>query len=394
MKERIKSFKGIVVVDSPVHIGNGRAIEKNEYVYDPINKQVHVIDIPKLYTDLVPALQNRFEDFYIENRQDLKTWLKFNRGWQDKEQYKKYISYSMATGTPIEVKERGGFKLCEIKSFVKDPFIKPYVPGSSVKGLLRSALLSYVLHEQVNDFTSEIGKLLDEVFTEEKVNPKKFLRKEIIALENSIFNSWLRKKRSSFIGKELPAEDAVNCCLSGLIVGDSAPLTCDKLIVCQKIDQTPKGENKSLPIFRECLMSGTMVEFKLAIDNELCPFSIDDIKKGITCYCNDQRDGFYKKFIDYAAKDHEDCCYLGGGVGFVSKTVNQVICDIDGGNSSLEANDNIFYRTLNRKIYEIHHHNLDQVKFKVSPHMRKLTLYKNQYYDMGKVHFIFEEEVI
>ena len=179
MNERIKSYKGTITVETPVHIGDGRIVNKKDYIYDGAHKQVQIIDIPKLYMQLSPTLQEKFEYFYSGDRSDLQGWLKSNLNWSNKSQYENFIKYSMTSGTSIAVKDRGGYKLCEISSFIKDPYNRPYVPGSSIKGVLRSAILSQVLHENGEDYRDEIEILLDKAFGREKVRSDKFLKPEI-----------------------------------------------------------------------------------------------------------------------------------------------------------------------------------------------------------------------
>ncbi len=397
MNERIKSYKGTITVETPVHIGDGRIVNKKDYIYDGAHKQVQIIDIPKLYMQLSPTLQEKFEYFYSGDRSDLQGWLKSNLNWSNKSQYENFIKYSMTSGTSIAVKDRGGYKLCEISSFIKDPYNRPYVPGSSIKGVLRSAILSQVLHENGEDYLDEIEILLDKAFGREKVRSDKFLKPEIKKLENAVFNSWLYKKRQGFKNVR-GRDDAVNCCLSGLIVGDSASIESDKLIVVQKVDEEPKGERRALPIFRECLKPETKIEFMLTINSGLCPFTLEYIEKSLKTYFADQARGFYKKFVDGISIGSGCNAFLGGGAGFFSKTVTGVISETDGGNSVLETNDNIFFNTLSqvdrrskKTLYVIHKHNLDKDKFMVSPHMRKRTRYQDRYVDMGRISLKFEE---
>lgn len=397
MNERIKSYKGTITVETPVHIGDGHIVNKKDYIYDGAHKQVQIIDIPKLYMQLCPTLQEKFEYFYSGDRSDLQGWLETNLNWSNKSQYENFIKSSMTSGTSIAVKDRGGYKLCEIRSFIKDPYNRPYVPGSSIKGLLRSALLSQVLHEHGDEYQNEISGLLNKAFDSEKVSVKKFLKPEIKKLENAVFNSWLYQKRQGFKNVR-DRDDGVNCCLSGLIVGDSAGVESDKLIVVQKIDEEPKGERRPLPIFRECLKPETKIEFMLTINSGLCPFTLEYIEKSLKTYFADQVRGFYKKFIDGMSIDSGCHAFLGGGVGFFSKTVTEVISETGVRKSVLEINDRIFFHTLSRfdrrsrkPLYKIHKHNLDKDKFMVSPHMRKRTRYQDRYVDMGRISLTFEE---
>ena len=54
-------------------------------------------------------------------------------------------------------------------------------------------------------------------------------------------------------------KNAVNDCLSGLHVGDSAPVSLEQLTLSQKIDYTLDGKPKPLPLLRETLIPGTEI---------------------------------------------------------------------------------------------------------------------------------------
>ena len=71
--------------------------------------------------------------------------------------------------------------------------------------------------------------------------------------------------------------------------------------------------------------------------------------------------------------------YLGGGCGFLSKTE---VYPMFGDREGVKNTQEIFRRTLGKQ-YRQHKHDLD-AKRNVSPHVYKLTYYRDQAYEMGK----------
>ena len=72
-----------------------------------------------------------------------------------------------------------------------------------------------------------------------------------------------------------------------------------------------------------------------------------------------------------------DTVWLGGGAGFLSKTIVYALY----GEKGFEKADTIFKNVLGRK-YQEHKHMKDRM-LKLAPHTCKCTRYKGQLYDMG-----------
>ena len=155
----------------------------------------------------------------------------------------------------------------EIDSFCKDAYGMPYVPGSSIKGMLRTALLAAEIENNPEDYRRIASEISTNV--QERSNRVRCLAKETQKLEQQAFYTLGREQRSS---------SAVNDHMAGLIVGDSDPIELEQLILSQKIDFTLDGAERPLPILRETLKPGTEVRFSLTIDRTLCPYSIKEIR--------------------------------------------------------------------------------------------------------------------
>ena len=121
---------------------------------------------------------------------------------------------------------------------MRDCYGNPYIPGSSLKGAIRTILMNTHWHSMNFKKKNKKGKII----------------------ENKKAIPWgpTRRQRHE---KIKPFDDIFN----EIRVSDSQPLTNDDLILVQKWDFTPDKDTKphSLSIYREALRPGTKLEFEI-----------------------------------------------------------------------------------------------------------------------------------
>lgn len=365
MSEFLKHYKMKIHVLSPVHIGNGDKIGKKEYIYVPWEHKVIVPDIQKMYAAFTKKRLDREYQKYMlgSSRDGLGAWLK-QYGYQVKE-YTAWEKYAMDAGDAFSSGTSAKNRPREIMCFVKDAYGLPYVPGSSLKGMIRTALLAYELCHHSEKFSDIQSRICQSAAR--KAKRTVCLRDETSELETTAFHTLDRPKQ--------PRTNAVNCNLSGLIVSDSAPLSLKQLTLSQKVDYTIDGKEKPLPILREALMPGTDIFFDITIDSQ-CPYTIEIIMEALNELQQCVNKYFYSRFR--RGSSEENIVWLGGGTGFLSKTVLYPMFGI----RAVKVTDDIFKNTLGDKVYQNHKHYKD-VSMKLSPHVCKCTRYNGKLYDMG-----------
>lgn len=369
MNNFLKHYRLKIHTLSPVAVGSGEKIGKKEYIYLPAKKRALVPDIEKMYADLCrKGLGESYLRYMLDkNARDLGKWLK-EQGFSEND-YKKWSRYELdARDAMFEAQGKSGSPR-EILAFIKDAYGMPYVPGSTLKGMIRTALLAW----ECGTNERRYGQIRQEIYNTVRttgagmVRRDKFLGAETQKLETIAFHTLKREGTAD--------RDAVNCNLSGLIVSDSEPLNKDSMMLAQKVDYTMKREEKVLPIFREALIPGTDIYFDISLDSSECPYSIEDIFKALNYFQEICQKHFYSKFR--RGEQRENCVWLGSWCGFLSKTVIYSLFEEDG----LMITDKIFRNTL-AKNYQIHKHNQD-TRLGVSPHICKCTRYHGKLYDMG-----------
>ena len=214
MQQFLKHYRVKIRVLSPIHIGSGEKIKKKEYIYMPWNHRVIIPNVEKMYEDVCArGWEKEFTSFLMDSRNGempLSTWLAQKK--LREADYEAWKLYEMDAGEAFVDRTS---RPKEIDAFVKDAYGLPYVPGSSVKGMFRTALLVWEIKKKPEAFWQICQEI--QMSAPRKAKRKDYLSRENQKLEQQILYTLSRdeKKLSS----------AVNDCLAGLHVGDSESIS-------------------------------------------------------------------------------------------------------------------------------------------------------------------------
>ena len=346
MKNFLKNYEFTLTVKGPVHIGSGQTLSKMDYFF--YKDRIYFPNFHKMFSYIKQMhLINDYESFMYSARNDLTYWL--NRKRIISTVAEKCTDYSVA------LSKLPNLKSWELNAFIKDPYCNPYIPGSSLKGLIRTLLLAKEIVDNPDDFT-EIKSEIYEYIKNTSGNIKSKLNNESSNLEKIAFYK---------LNCSDNRKNAVNDVFKGLIVSDSQPLSTNDLIVTEKIDYNVVGNEKPLPLYRESLVPNTQVKFNVTIDTSIFNYTIDDILQAVKLFAEDYYNYFSSKFRGIK-KPTSNTVWLGGGAGYVSKTI---MYNLFGGDVGIVSS------VLN--VTQKHHdHGADKDKG-VSPVTVKLTKYNN-----------------
>lgn len=136
---------------TPVHVGSGRKLIKNiDFVYfsNLHNKPLVVLDETKIYHNIVKDAHFEVWVNNIENpKQDLLPFLTKIKPNLKPEEIATRITHIQGSLDKTEMHEQ-----------MHTALNKPYIPGSSLKGAIRTALLSELIHKQP-DFVQKGSKI-------------------------------------------------------------------------------------------------------------------------------------------------------------------------------------------------------------------------------------------
>lgn len=356
---------------SPVHIGSGETISKTEAMIDSLKNTVYIPDTNKLFCGLIQlGLAEKYEESIINGTGfDLMEFLKLNKVPQST--YLSWVRYSYSLGS-MEPKQMN------ISTCLKDTYSMPYIPGSSVKGAIRTAILAA---ELLNNHRLTIDEKLGRTHnTKDKLKTMERLESGV---EEGLFHTIKFGKRYE---QKIKKNNAVRSVFKGLLISDSEPIPTDHITLCQKIDMFPDGERKKLNVYRECIKPGTEIVFSITIDDSVFPYDTEQILAALNWYFEDQRENFLDYFSESKSPSipDGDILYLGGGTGFASKTVTYQI--FNNLNTAAETVQEIMAFK-----FKDHYHDCDLQNYNISPHMRKCTVCDGRLYDMGLCGIAFEK---
>ena len=363
-------------VCTPLFIGSGEKITKLDYVYQSSNGMVYMLDEAKWasflkrarlmndFTSKVEALGKRFSlDSYLKNHRELAARLH-------------------TSDIVMELKRRGVFhegipayvtgkNPYDIVTFARNGLGERYIPGSSLKGAFRTAILAYVLLN---------------------IDRTKCYNKLEHATRNAVDETMDDVEK--YLGIRIDKDgkyDMVNSRFKGLTVSD-AKLINETAAIVQKWDlsltksQSEKKPNY-LPIYREAIVPATKAVFTIGIDGsergmgEIGVKTAGNLLHALSVF-RDLQYKTYKEAIDKVYKgsvDHSVFRYLdelneanlvlGGGTGYISKTLIYPIA------GSREKGKSIARKILSEQFdrpgrkYDPKHR-YDDI---ISPHTLKLT---------------------
>jgi len=400
MTPYLKRYRMKITVIGPIHVGDGKKLKKIEYIYDKQNNRVVVLDTTKTYSYLEQEGKlGRFQEYILspekghkdeDNSKDIFSFLlKENISKEIWESWKSY---------DYDITEREDTSLKEIHSFVKDVNGRPYIPGSSIKGMIRTALLAYLIGNKVEGSDEEgmflyrkidkqqIQYTLSKAKKESIAVGKRDLRKESGELEALVFHQLELRNGIRMENQR----NAVCSILRGLLVRDSQPLSLKELDLAQKVDLFSENsrrdssisrynneETNSISMFREVLRPGTEIYFDLILDSKVFPYSLDTILAALD-YFNEQCYYYhYKHFLRHTLE--KGIVWLGGGAGYCTKTVSYPLLQKEG----LDFVSEVLAKNFSN------YHDRDK-ELGVSPRTTPIFPQSNHTYDqgMGKIELV------
>lgn len=317
MKEFMQSAMVEMTCLSPVHIGNGKTLTAADYIFD--RGILYIIQMPAFLR--IVRQQGKidaYKDWLLHGstRQGyLLDWCKHNG------LFGKVDQFSKAYQTNIDLRVDKGI-LNYIHSCMRLADGQVYIPGSSIKGAIRTAITRYLLEKSQNKNGKDSVQQAIVDFAYGKVRENQ-LNGKFVELENTLVFEKSDKDKPMY------------WLFSGIKVGDAIATEPVQTIFCKKIDVSENQvkqqlSSHNLPLCRECLPAGTVLKFPLTIDKSVLDIlELTDIKDFLELVqdytqneLNRQIDVLHQWHDQYLmGNEAEATIVLGGGPGFLSKTL-------------------------------------------------------------------------
>lgn len=372
MSSYLKSIHLTFRTVSPVYIGSGRSVHKREYLFNTRTGVIQFIDVDEMYKGMRKLhKENDFEQYLLGKTRDrdLYSFLK-NRDIRPSV-YEQWIRQTCTVGD----RSLNAHSIKEVQEFCKDPQGFPYIPGSSIKGMLRTVLETAWYLEHQDQASDE----LKHIWEAPRESRNKYLKRNDQSLSKRAFHRDLFPDDA---GRSVTGE-IKNDFLRGLVVGDSGPISLEDLCVCEKIDLNVNGvekrENK-VPLLRECIKPKVDFTVPITIDTRICDLDVLRLLDAVRIFYSNYQKEIIRKFTNAPKVPGNDTTlFLGGGSGYPSKTVTYGLTQ---GEDAHRIVSRVINATLPERAREEHGHDKD-VEFGVSPHMLKCTRYHDRLYQMG-----------
>lgn len=338
----LEVFDLVLTAKSPIFIGDGNVTLKKNYIFSKSENKVYILKEKEFFRLLLErGLVDQYEVYLLGKAQnDLERFLTNNR--VDKSDWIKTVRYSMSVDGALDEDH----SLKEIHRFIRNNSGNVYVPGSSIKGMLRTVILHYLIKTQGKIFCKD-----DEI-------------------EQTYFNKLnLNSKKNN----------AVNSIMRGISVSDSLTVDDRNITLFMKMDAAIDGNLSTINLCREGIKPGTELDFKLTLDQSILKNRITSawLKEAINDYDDYYQKTFLSKFdepYNLAVDYDKPYVVLGGGSGFFSKTI---VYQYYGEKEGLEKTAKNMER-----MFKKHYHEYD-VSDEISPHIMKYTSYNGQIYPIG-----------
>lgn len=342
----------ILTVWAPLFVGSGSSYTKKEYMYNNRDGMVSFFNEQKFFNFLVERdLVEKYSQFMLDPAaRDLWKFLTQECGIPYAE-LEPLTRYKLKVQDALDAKH----SLKEIHAFQRDAYDRAYIPGSSVKGALRTAWL--------------LDAILDDSETEHTLSPDKRASFPEAHYVNLLH---LNAKR---------AEDAVNSIFRGIQISDSAAISDKCMMLAGKIDANTNGGTHSINLCRECVMPGTRIRFRLTLDQSVLKGRItqETLQKVIRRYDAYYQQTYGRKFTppaDTAPLPQQPYLILGGGSGFFAKSLAYPYL---GEKEGLRWTAKHLF---DMRAFKGHKHEQDVDKG-ISPHTMKYARYNNRFYPYG-----------
>jgi|GEM_PF-752321 len=323
MTRNIKNYRLALETIGNIHVGNGEKISPVEHVFDSANQRYGLLDASKWLRLLS---EKKLTDEYFSIMESGKSVSNFD--WMIKKGLSPW-EHDIFQYTLDNIKVRISSstdtkKLNDVAGLNKTVFGNPYIPGSSIKGMLRTALMSCFIYKSRDKFQLEFNELQGAILSD-RIN-KRSISDIIKKIEIKVFG-----KIESHPDKRITNQ--VADLMRGIIISDTDPADIRSISIKQKLDfgTNTKKDPKSLPIWREVIKPGISLQFDTGIDytligSKLIFKSVEDLFVMLHFYRETIIMGFEENFNPplqdtYKSSKEAPLVYIGGGVGFHTKSI-------------------------------------------------------------------------
>lgn len=351
--KQFETAKMCLKVVTPINIADGIVLGAKDYLYDSSRQKVYFLNLHQWHMFIYKHMLLEKYESYLANfrdKQSLLEWLRM-QGYDIDDVRTVITSEAQATVNLMDNEKKK--TLNDINRHIQQPDGSLYVPGSSIKGVFRTAIL-YSLLQKRQDIKSKywcyikqqvdiIKTLLEEerkprelqimpysVIKKKKDQAAKEIDKLTASLESELLHTLRLKDDKE---RNISNKNAVCSAMRGLQVSDTYASRNMQTAILQKVDggfdKFGKASPKKLPIFRECMLPKAELFFDVKIEKAVMSTiginTVDDLLKATHSFFAAVTDllqqAFEKEYQEAFQGVAAGNMFLGGNTGFLSKTL-------------------------------------------------------------------------
>lgn len=377
--KQFETAKMCLKVVTPINISDGIVLGAKDYLYDSRRQKVFFLNLHQWHMFIYKHMLLEKYESYLANfrdKQSLLEWLQM-QGYDIDDVRTVITSEAQATVNLMDNEKKK--TLNDINRHIQQPDGSLYVPGSSIKGVFRTAIL-YSLLQKRQDIKVKYWRQIQEKISSNYFKPYRDFNKLISDLENEFLHT-LR-----LVDGNIRSNNAVCSVMRGLQVSDTYASRNMQTAILQKVDggfdKFGKASPKKLPIFRECMLPKAELFFDVKIEKAVMSTiginTVDDLLKATHSFFAAVTDllqqAFEKEYQEAFQGVAAGNMFLGGNTGFLSKTLLAMLApDKDTAKNTIKV--------LLDKRFKTHKHLLrDKV---IAPRTLKCTNYNGKLMLMG-----------
>lgn len=380
--KQLETAKMCLKVVTPINIADGIVLGAKDYLYDSRRQKVYFLNLHQWHLFIYKHMLLEKYESYLANfrdKQSLLEWLRM-QGYDIDDVRTVITSEAQATVNLMDSERKK--TLNDISRHIQQPDGSLYVPGSSIKGVFRTAVL-YKLLQKRQDIKSKYWRQIQGKISNNYLNPKRDFDGLAKDLKSELLHTLRLKDDKE---RNISNKNAVCSAMRGLQVSDTYASRNMQTAILQKVDggfdKFGKASPKKLPIFRECMLPKAELFFDVKVEkavmNTIGINSVDDLLKATHSFFAAVTDLLQQAF----GKEYQEAfqgvaagnMFLGGNTGFLSKTLLAMLApDKDTAKNTIKV--------LLDKSFKNHKHLLrDKV---IAPRTLKCTKYNGKLMLMG-----------
>ena len=388
MSNRIDHAQLSLTIVSPTNIGGPETLTTKDYMYNYDAGEVYLLNNYEWFRFL--ARHNKLAEFeaYMQdemvrpNGRTMYDWAKNTIGASQltKDVLGPAIGSIMKSSIYNEGRKNS---LNDITPQIRGANGEVYIPGSSIKGVIDSAIISHMLRNN-KAFRSNVQRELRKVLDVYKRKNARSLFKDIFKMVNQAIIKHIHVLTNNE-GK--PLKGILASTFRGISVSDAMPMSAIQTEVLKKEDScVDEDGTHEISVHRECILPNQKFFFTLTLDTAITKeIGITSINQVLEILQEDfdatheLLSSKFKKVSPSIFKALEPAnAYIGSNTGFVQKTIIMAAFT-----DNEETGIDIIRAILDVNFQKAKHASKDHF---MAPRAIKLVKWNGHYYEMGGIH--------